>query len=332
LAAVAIAVPPLAEQRRIVETVEALLTQVNAAADSLAQVSLILRRFRQSVFAAACSGKLTADWRNDPEPRSGAAGTVDGLFELPVEWTWRPFRDLLASIRSGSTAVPQLGVTPFPILRSSSVRRGVVDLQDVRYLRADQSESDANYISEGDLLFTRLSGSLDFVGNCARVPTLRGLRVQYPDRLFCGTLKEPREGEFFELVFRAPFIQKVLSELAKSSAGHQRISMGAITDILVPYPSPGEQDEIVRRVKGILAMAETIERRVVTSSARADALTHSILAKAFRGELVPIEAELARAEGRDYESAEALLARIHSKGAARVPTPKPRKTTSGAAS
>jgi type I restriction enzyme S subunit len=34
------------------------------------------------------------------------------------------------------------------------------------------------------------------------------------------------------------------------------------------------------------------------------------LAKAFRGELVPTEADLARAEGHPYEPASALLARI----------------------
>ena len=41
-----------------------------------------------------------------------------------------------------------------------------------------------------------------------------------------------------------------------------------------------------------------------------DALTPSLLAKAFRGELVPTEADLARREKRDYESASALLHRI----------------------
>ena len=45
---------------------------------------------------------------------------------------------------------------------------------------------------------------------------------------------------------------------------------------------------------------------------RVDALTQSVLAKAFRGELVPTEAELAETEGRPFESAEQLLNRIRS--------------------
>ena len=42
----------------------------------------------------------------------------------------------------------------------------------------------------------------------------------------------------------------------------------------------------------------------------AEKLTQAILAKAFRGEPVPTEAELARQQGRPYEPASALLARI----------------------
>src|SRR5262249_31021673 len=52
-------VPPIAEQERITERVETLLTRVNMARDRLDKVPPILRRFRQSVLAAACSGRLT---------------------------------------------------------------------------------------------------------------------------------------------------------------------------------------------------------------------------------------------------------------------------------
>ena len=66
-------VPPLAEQKRIVAMVEKLLERVNASRDRLVKVPAILKRFRQSVLAAACSGRLTADWRDahpDGEPAS----------------------------------------------------------------------------------------------------------------------------------------------------------------------------------------------------------------------------------------------------------------------
>jgi hypothetical protein len=56
--------------------------------------------------------------------------------------------------------------------------------------------------------------------------------------------------------------------------------------------------------------ADGIKTRVAAATARADKLPQAILAKAFRGEQVPTEAKLAPKEGRDYEPASALLARI----------------------
>jgi hypothetical protein len=59
-------------------------------------------------------------------------------------------------------------------------------------------------------------------------------------------------------------------------------------------------------------LADTIEKRLKADMARAENLTQAILSRAFRGELVPTEAELARRQGRSYKPASALLARIKS--------------------
>jgi type I restriction enzyme S subunit len=77
----------------------------------------------------------------------------------------------------------------------------------------------------------------------------------------------------------------------------------------LPLPAVAEQEEIVRRVEALFGLADSIEARVAAASAQVGRLSGAILAKAFRGELVPTEAELARREGRAYEPA-ALLERI----------------------
>lgn len=59
-------------------------------------------------------------------------------------------------------------------------------------------------------------------------------------------------------------------------------------------------------------------------SQRVEALPQAILSKAFSGELVPTEAELARLEGRDYEPASVLLERVKSEGAMMKPKTKVR--------
>ena len=63
LSGVILPIPPLAEQRRIVEKVRELMVPVRRSREAFARMPEILRRFRQSVLAAAYSGRLTEDWR-----------------------------------------------------------------------------------------------------------------------------------------------------------------------------------------------------------------------------------------------------------------------------
>jgi type I restriction enzyme S subunit len=67
-------------------------------------------------------------------------------------------------------------------------------------------------------------------------------------------------------------------------------------------PRLGEQTEIVRRVTQLFTLADAIESRFLKAKSSVDKLTQSILAKAFRGELVP--------QDPNDEPASELLARI----------------------
>ncbi len=60
----AVPISPSAEQRRIVAKIEALFEQSRTARDALDRIPALLKRFRQSVLAAAFGGDLTRDWRD----------------------------------------------------------------------------------------------------------------------------------------------------------------------------------------------------------------------------------------------------------------------------
>jgi len=107
---------------------------------------------------------------------------------------------------------------------------------------------------------------------------------------------------------------------AKQTVGMATISQPQISKIILPFPPLQEQQEIVRRVEAMFKLADAVEKRVATATVRAEKLIQAILAKAFRGELVPTEAELARLEGRSYESASELLTRIEAEREAKGST------------
>jgi type I restriction enzyme, S subunit len=60
-----IPLPSLLEQKRIADKLEQLLERVTQSAARLETALTAVKRFRQSVLAAAVSGKLTEEWRGD---------------------------------------------------------------------------------------------------------------------------------------------------------------------------------------------------------------------------------------------------------------------------
>lgn len=65
-----IPVPPLSEQRRIVEKIEELFSNLDTGVANLETAQTQMERYRLSVLQSAVEGRLTADWRRtrDPEP------------------------------------------------------------------------------------------------------------------------------------------------------------------------------------------------------------------------------------------------------------------------
>jgi type I restriction enzyme, S subunit len=326
--------PSLAEQRRIVEKVEALLAEVNTARARLAKIPPILKRFRQSTLSAACSGRLTEEWRGAQPVVEQAGSIADQLRRLheaagkrkgnaaeptedvhvleadsiPESWALvelerlcEPGRPITYGIlKPGPNTpggVPYVRVADFPgdLLNTSGVKRTT---------QAIANDFRRSTLMEGDILLS-IRGTY---GRVCRVPVelVGGNITQDTARLSVHPLVNPA---YVERYLRSPSAQSRLKAAAKGVAVHG-VNIGDVRALQVELPSGAEQQEIVRRVDALFAVADAIEARVAIATARADKLTQSVLAKAFRGELVPTEADLAHQEGHEYEPASALLERL----------------------
>jgi len=80
-----IPLPPLAEQQRIVVCIETLLSHINASRERLRRVPLIMKRFRQGVLAAACSGILTEEWREEQKNLESAAALYNRIHSIRLK-------------------------------------------------------------------------------------------------------------------------------------------------------------------------------------------------------------------------------------------------------
>jgi type I restriction enzyme S subunit len=329
-----VGLPPLAEQRRIVEKVEVLLAEVNAARARLAKVPTILKRLRQSILSAACSGRLTEDWRDASSQEHDARGLLEAILrqrqthppslarqripfeakppdlEIPSSWEWVSisqvaFLDVGNAFRSSDFANDGIR-----LLRGENVEPGRLRWADTRYWpRSKLAEFEHLLVQEGDIILAMdrpiVSAGLKLArATSADVPCLlvqRVLRFRLVLRELAGWLN---------LCLSDSRFRDSLREGGMTGSDLPHITGTGVAEYTIPLPPLPEQHEIVRRVDALFKLADAIEARVAAATACADRLTQAILAKAFRGELCPNEAALARQEGRDYEPASTLLARL----------------------
>ncbi|HEX7705773.1 MAG TPA: restriction endonuclease subunit S, partial [Thermoanaerobaculia bacterium] len=104
LRSIVLPLPPLAEQRRIVEKVEALLSNTKALSEHLRKSRKFVDQARHAIVDAACRGDLTADWRQ----KRGISTKA---------WRRVSFSDIIQSLRNGVSPRPQLEPPGTPILR-----------------------------------------------------------------------------------------------------------------------------------------------------------------------------------------------------------------------
>ena len=142
----------------------------------------------------------------------------------------------------------------------------------------------------GELLVTKLG---DPPGTACIYPRNIGTAMVTPDVMKMQVDERVGVPRYLMHFFNSPNCKRLIEELV-FGVTRLRVDLTMFKSFPIPLPPPEEQHEIVRRVDALFALADSIEQRVADATARANALTQSPLAKAFRGELVATEAELAR--------------------------------------
>lgn len=293
-------------QDRVVAQVGELFAEIDDGEIALSRARMAVERFRKSVLSAAIDGDLTADWRsrNPSAETSGAA--LEGVLEdhrrrnagergryappmlpnadlsaLPDGWCWASV-EAVGDVQLGRQRAPQHhdGDHMRPYLRVANVMEDRLDLTDVKWMNFTPHEYETFALRDGDVLL-----------NEGQTPELLGRPAIYRGEVegccFQKTLLRFRAGrlvnpEFALIVFRHFMHSGRFKREARITTNIGHLTQVRFLPMEFPVPPLAEQAEIVRLAKE----AERAALDLPLGATDTAALRQSILAAAFRGDLV----------------------------------------------
>lgn len=302
-----IMIAPFAEQKVIAEKLDTLLAQVDNTKARLERIPGILKRFRQSVLAAAVSGKLII---SDTET-----------------WTPKKVDDLVKVVNGKAFPSNDYQENGVRLLRPGNLHMSGAVIwteKNTTYIPESWKNKRPELIlKEGALLMNLTAQSLadEFLGRVCVFSEQNEITLLNQRICSFESKLEYDVKPYLYLVFKSPQFRAFVDTL-DSGTLIKHLNVKDVKSYTFLLPQENEQAEIVRRVEELFAFADRIEQAAQAALSRVNNLTQSILAKAFKGELTAdwraANPELISGEN----SAEALLAKIKAERAKVKPTRK----------
>lgn len=327
LAELPLPLPPLNEQRRIVEKIEELFTRLDAGVAELHEARKRLASYRQAVLRDAFTGKLTQQWREAHKGKLGPASVLldqvqnererredlqrpreklapldsSGLHELPRLWQWTRVNEIAAMIQYGTSEKATKDSSGIPVLRMGNIQGGRLVYDSLKYLPREMEGLDKFTLLPGDVLFNR-TNSAELVGKTA-VYT-KG----FPESVFASYLIRVRMiGDSYDPHLLSWYINSPLGRLHIDDVVSQQVGQANVNGTklaMMPIPAMPiyEQKQLVQEIERRFSLIDAAENTIRRSLKQADRLRQSILKRAFEGRLVPQDPK--------DEPAEKLMERI----------------------
>lgn len=252
LSRVQLPIPPLDEQRRIV--------------DILGHASSI-RRLREQAQAKAREiiPALFLDMFGDPVTN-------------PRGWHQAELGDLIAGFEGGKNIQAGSGASSLRILKVSSVTSGVFRPEESKPAPDRYEAPTEHYVRPGDLLFTR-ANTADLVGATALVEDVSP-NTLLPDKIWRFRWLEPSPvlQLFLFHVLQNPSVRSILSEMATgTSSSMKNISQAKLKTLKTIVPPISLQKTFSKKAYGVLGVSSLVDFGVD----KAEALNFSLFDKYF---------------------------------------------------
>jgi type I restriction enzyme S subunit len=289
LAAIAMPVPPFAEQRRVVAAIEEHLSRLDAADANIRSARDRVKGLLRAVQSRA----------------------------LSKEWPRRPLAEMLREpLRNGLSAKASANGTT-RIITLTAVTRASFGDEHTKLADVDKTRASDLWLEPGDVLIER-SNTPELVGTTALFDGQREWAI-FPDLLIRVRTNPQLTPEFLTLVLQSPHSRQYFQQAAQGIAGSMpKIDQDDVRGLEVPVPPLNEQRAVVDVVARDSTLAHAVKAAAAEALQRSRSLRRSVLAHAYRGELIP--------QDPDDEPASVLVEQI---AVERASAPKPPRRRRG---
>ena len=265
--------PPLAEQRRIVEQIEGLFSKLDEVKEKI-ECLLDSKKVRcNSVLNKAFTGKLTAKWRENNNIK----------FET---WEYINFEKIIVEGPQNGMYKPKTSYgSGTKILRIDCFYDGKLEpWEKLKRLEITDEEKHTYLLSVNDIVVNRVN-SMPYLGKSALIRKLPEQCVFESNMMRIKINIRKANPEYVIRYLNSSIGLQELRKNAKQAVNQASINQQDVKMVKIALPSLEEQNEIVKIITSISNKDEAILNKAEAVIEEIDLMKKSILAKAFRGEL-----------------------------------------------
>lgn len=277
---ICIPVPPMEMQKRIVEKIEEVLTQINVIDSLQQQYEDNISVLKDKIISAGIQGKLTEQLPEDgtaeslynaiqnektrmikekiiKKEKTLAEISDDEIpFELPKSWMWVRLGDICSKISSGNT--PAGGAKGgayvdegYCFFREQNIYNDGIHEEGMVYISEELLNTRPNStVLPNDILLNITGGS---IGRCALVPE-NFTRGSINQHILIIRTVDPKIRFYVHKCLCSPYYQKLI--MGNVVGDKDGFSAGRCKNTLIPLPPINEQERIVERIDSLLSAME----------------------------------------------------------------------------
>lgn len=278
-----IPLPPLPEQKKIVDKIEELFSGLDSGVASLKKAKEQIKLYRQSVLAYAFSGRLTNSPRIEPI-RTDQSDQSNQRAILPEGWKWVKLGEFVESMKNGiykpASFYSEDGIA---CLRMYNIQNGKIVWINIKRMNISKEEVKEYELIEGDILVNRVN-SRELVGKSALIK--KGLeKCIYESKNIRLRLKSKLNSVYINY-WLLLYANQFFNRNAQQTVGMASINQPQLASMPFPYAPINQQQQIVEEIEKCFSEADNLEKAVDESLTNAETLRQSILKRAFEGKLL----------------------------------------------